>query len=67
MSKKLRSMKVEMPMCIDRPLLNRQRLALGRAILGDGALSSKDRDLIGGVWEMLQLIEDHCETIQERK
>ena len=60
-------MDITMPMHIDRPLMKRQRLALGGVILGDKKVTMKDRDLIEGVWEMLHLIEDHCETIQERK
>ena len=60
--KKQRHMKIEMPMRIDRPLMKRQRLALGGVILGNKKVSAKDRDLLDGLLEMLQLIEDHCET-----
>ncbi len=66
MKKKYRCMEIEMPMHIDRPLMKRQRLALVAVILGEGKLSQKGRGLIEGVLEMLHLIEDHCETIQER-
>ena len=67
MKKRYRCMDIEMPMRIDRPLLKRQRLALGGVILGDGKLSKKGRGLVEGVLEMLHLIEDHCETIQQEK
>ncbi len=65
--KKQRHMKIEMPMHVDRPLMKKQRLALGGVILGNKKVSAKDRDLLDGVLEMLQLIEDHCETIENKE
>ena len=67
MRKKYRCMDISMPMRIDRRVLKRQRLVLGRVIIGDKKVSAKDRDLLDGLLEMLHLIEDHCETIQKRK
>ena len=62
----LRFVEIEMPMRIDRRLLKRQRLALGAVALGDKKPGPKERDLLDGLLEMLHLMEDHCETIDER-
>lgn len=62
-----KGVEITMPMRIDRRVLKRQRLALGGVIPGHKKLKPKDRDLLDGLLEMLHLIEDHCETIQERK